>query len=491
MTDLHVYRRELTGTEGESLAHVASLIEAPGAVLDVGTGCGALGRHLAASGRVVDGVTHNPQEAELARPHYRQVLVADLCAPGALHALGGRRYRYVVCADVLEHLPDPVPVLARLVALLDDEGELIVSLPNVGYAGLVAGLMAGEFRYRDEGLLDRTHLRFFTRASLVELLADAGLAVNRWHPVVRPVPRSEFAVHWLDMLPPVVTRHLLGAPDAGVYQFVARAGKKPIPGDPQSPFVRAAVRPQFSAQVYFGEVVPGRFDEARSAHALGEIGVTGQVLRFDWPAGLGWVSRVRLDPADRPGFLRIGTVSIRDADGHTLWSTRPTVADWRACAGMVPVPLAHDRSGLQLALISDDPHGVLDLPENLPGHPAALEVEVDWPYAAEAVPLAVRLGESEARLAQTMDQMASLEARYQQALADHAREVAALQAGHEAHISALHQDVAARDALLRETFTARDALAERLAHAERLLDAVRNSKIWRLARRLRLTRIVL
>jgi hypothetical protein len=229
------------------------------------------------------------------------------------------------------------------------------------------------------------------------------------------------------------------------------------------------------------------FEEARSARAVGEIGVAGQVLRFAWPDGLGWVSRLRLDPADRPGFLRIGALSVLDAAGKVLWSTVPTVADLRACAGIVAVPLAHDRLGLQLALTDDDPHCVLDLPPGLPGAPAMLEVEVDWPYAAEAVPLAQRLGESQKQVARHTEALARCAAQ----LAERTEALAAAEARHAAELASLRAAVAGREATLRDLYAERDALAERLTRAERLLDAVRNSKIWRLARRLGLTRIVL
>ncbi len=80
------------------------------------------------------------------------------------------RYDCIVCADVLEHLKTPERVLTQCKELLKPGGRLIVSVPNAGYCGLVAELMQGEFRYRREGILDNTHLRFFTRKSLAPVL---------------------------------------------------------------------------------------------------------------------------------------------------------------------------------------------------------------------------------------------------------------------------------------------------------------------------------
>lgn len=110
-------------------------------VLDIGTGSGALGRHLqGVEGCVVDGVTYNEEEADLARPHYRSVVVMDL-----EHAqLGSRfqdaRYDVVVCADVLEHLRNAEAVLKSLAGLLKPAGVVIVSVPNVTHLGVVLQL---------------------------------------------------------------------------------------------------------------------------------------------------------------------------------------------------------------------------------------------------------------------------------------------------------------------------------------------------------------
>jgi 2-polyprenyl-3-methyl-5-hydroxy-6-metoxy-1,4-benzoquinol methylase len=86
----------------------------------------------------------------------------------------------ILCLDVLEHLTAPEQVLARLVGILAPNGTVIVSLPNVAHLSVSLPLiMRGEFQYRDAGILDRTHLRFFVKRSAIELLNGAGLVVER------------------------------------------------------------------------------------------------------------------------------------------------------------------------------------------------------------------------------------------------------------------------------------------------------------------------
>ncbi|MBA4003678.1 MAG: glycosyl transferase family 2, partial [Delftia sp.] len=165
--DPHVYLRTVDLNERTSLSVLAGHVRAQAHILDLGCGSGALGAFLAEHKQCVcDGVTLSQEEARHAAPFYRHVHVADLEDCDLDQLFGDARYDYIVCADVLEHLRQPERILAACRKRLTPEGRLLISVPNAGYSGLVAELLHGEFRYREEGLLDRTHLRFFTRRSL-------------------------------------------------------------------------------------------------------------------------------------------------------------------------------------------------------------------------------------------------------------------------------------------------------------------------------------
>ena len=91
----------------------------------------------------------------------------------------------ILCLDVLEHLQDPWRVLRKLTGWLRPNGTVVASIPNVRYKSVVMDLaFRGKFDYQNAGILDRTHLRFFTRSSAVSLLQSVGLAVVK----VRPQP---------------------------------------------------------------------------------------------------------------------------------------------------------------------------------------------------------------------------------------------------------------------------------------------------------------
>lgn len=83
----------------------------------------------------------------------------------------------IIFADVLEHLQDPLPVLTAMKAKLSPQGEIIASIPNVRHWSVLKGLIEGRWDYEDAGILDRTHLRFFTRKSVMELFPGAGFKV--------------------------------------------------------------------------------------------------------------------------------------------------------------------------------------------------------------------------------------------------------------------------------------------------------------------------
>ena len=227
------YNRPLeVDTVGDPVPHFARRIPPNATVLDIGCGPGVLGRLATAlKPCLLDGIEIDPEAAQEARRYYRDVRVADLGSSELAELLPGRRYDIVICADVLEHLEAPGRMLRQIRRILAPGGRLLISLPHVGYAGIVAELLTGRFRYRPSGLLDRTHLRFFTRAELTDTLTMNGFAVADFGGIVKPVHESEFG-HVLDRLAPAMREGLLTAPDALIYQFLVEA----VPG-------RSAVMP--------------------------------------------------------------------------------------------------------------------------------------------------------------------------------------------------------------------------------------------------------
>ncbi|HET6175194.1 MAG TPA: class I SAM-dependent methyltransferase [Gaiellales bacterium] len=145
-------------------------------VLDVGCGAGALGAALKGErGCQVVGLEAFPEAAARARTRLDEVLELDLDSLAALPPSIGS-FDAMVFGDVLEHLRDPKRLLGALLPSLSPEGALVFSVPNVRHWSVVCPLLVNDsWEYTDAGLLDRTHVHFFTLKEFCSLLAGLGL----------------------------------------------------------------------------------------------------------------------------------------------------------------------------------------------------------------------------------------------------------------------------------------------------------------------------
>ena len=135
----------------------------PVRILDVGTASGYLGKVLRERGHYVAGIEKDATAAARARNYYDSLQVADV---ESFEFPYKHEFDYILFADVLEHLRDPSAVLRACTPALKESGKIIISVPNVANIIVRLSLLLGRFDYMDRGILDRTHLRFFTLKSL-------------------------------------------------------------------------------------------------------------------------------------------------------------------------------------------------------------------------------------------------------------------------------------------------------------------------------------
>ena len=191
----------------------------PGSVLDLGCGRGRLGLEVERLGYTVTGIDNSSVACTTARTRISEVIELDFTKLTTVaDTLKERQFDWIMAADVLEHTPDPKTTLSFYGRFLKPDGRLIVSLPNVAVWDNRLRLLFGRFDYRDSGVMDRTHLRFFTFRTARELVSEAGFTPLRttWEPGI--------ARAFLPLLKRLVTRE--AAPDTLLespsYRFYSR-----------------------------------------------------------------------------------------------------------------------------------------------------------------------------------------------------------------------------------------------------------------------------
>ena len=409
----HIYARDIAHSEHTSLNLLAAHISAGSTVLDLGCGTGALGRWMQANGGcTMDGVTLSEQEAQIAQASYRQIVVGNLETIALKAHFPTQQYDFIVCADVLEHLTSPERILAQCRSLLSPHGALLVSVPNASYAGLIAELMQGRFEYRDEGLLDRTHLRFFTRTTLLEFLSKNGWPAQTLDPVRRELHSSEFITAF-DSLPPAVARHLLTAPDALTYQLVTCSHFQiETKTAPTLHAVATQEQSFFSAELFIDSGQGYHQNSKRTC--TGIIGQAHQTLVFQIPKA---TQKLRLDPANRPGFLHLHAIRLIDSNDQIAY-------EWKAATDgslyadtdqishqnhhihwLWNLPNLQTASPL-LVLLSDDPWLEIPISESTlrtttEHQSVRLEIDLGWPMSADYLVAAQGIAQMRQRLEQT------------------------------------------------------------------------------------------
>ncbi len=195
-------------------------------LLDVGAADGLLSRQLTERGWRVTAIEGDPALAQAGARHCGRMITVNLDRE---IPVGEGPFDVIVYGDVLEHLVDPLRVLVELDRSLGPGGFVIISVPNVAHLWIRLLLLVGRFDYLDRGILDHSHLRFFTERSLRAMLADAGLSVERFSatpaPLYQILPvswhrRWVAATHSINAVIAQKVRRLLG------YQFIVLAHPK-------------------------------------------------------------------------------------------------------------------------------------------------------------------------------------------------------------------------------------------------------------------------
>lgn len=158
-------------------------VEEQSIVLELGPSNGNLAKHLLDEKNcIIDIIEIDEEAGRQAQAFARNSCIGseegDLEKFIWAEKLKNQEYDYIIILDVLEHLKNPAEVLKRLGDVLKEDGKILVSIPNLAHNSVVIGLLNNQFRYTDVGLLDCTHLKFFTYESVIDMVYSNGYYVD-------------------------------------------------------------------------------------------------------------------------------------------------------------------------------------------------------------------------------------------------------------------------------------------------------------------------
>lgn len=191
-------------------------------VLEIGPATGYVSKALVDRGCRVTGIEIDAEAAKKAADVCDRLIVGNVEDLNLDEALEGESFDVILCGDVLEHLKDPLDALRRLKSFLRPEGYVVASLPNIAHGSVRLALMQGKFPYAPLGLLDETHLRFFTRESVEKLFNDTGFLIDVLERTVRDILDSEVQFD-REAVPEEILDLVRQDPESRTYQFVLKA----------------------------------------------------------------------------------------------------------------------------------------------------------------------------------------------------------------------------------------------------------------------------
>jgi 2-polyprenyl-3-methyl-5-hydroxy-6-metoxy-1,4-benzoquinol methylase len=223
------YEEDVNGQN--AAAFVVQLTGKNKRVLEIGCGPGSITKLLKRYGACrVTGVELEEASIARAREFCEAIHQADLNTDSWPQVLGDASgFDIVVAADVLEHLYDPWKTLRQMVKLIGNQGSIVVSLPHAGHAVIAGCLFNGDVAYRNSGLLDQTHIRFFGLKNIEELFAQAKLKIVEARYVIKPPEETELHEQW-HQLPEPVKAALKLSKHFDIYQVVVKAVPLDRPG---------------------------------------------------------------------------------------------------------------------------------------------------------------------------------------------------------------------------------------------------------------------
>lgn len=162
-------------------------------ILDIGCGCGCFGKVIKQKQKsIIVGIDIARKAIIQARKNIDYTIHADL---GAFDFSTLKTdFDLIIFADILEHMRDPLDLFIRATSRLKHDGQVICSVPNIAHPQIINELHKGMFRYTEAGILDKTHLRFFSQTSIFQFFIKAGFKITELRPYPSPQNPQQFHI---------------------------------------------------------------------------------------------------------------------------------------------------------------------------------------------------------------------------------------------------------------------------------------------------------
>ena len=205
--------------DANPLKRICEVIPGKSKVLDVGAGNGLLAAVMKTFNKdmIIDGIEPDLHAASIAKSQYRFFWTGYV--EDFKDTIQREGYDYIVMADVIEHFQDPQSFLQQLVSWISSETRIVLSIPNIAFGAVRLDLLKGNFRYVDSGILEKTHLRFFTLETLLQLVSASGLTVEKLCFLQRDFLTTDIRHHMFDVGWTTLYK-LMRDETASTYQFL-------------------------------------------------------------------------------------------------------------------------------------------------------------------------------------------------------------------------------------------------------------------------------
>lgn len=319
------YSRDVIPGIEDSLSKIAAKITANSLVLDVGCSTGMMGRYLASEKNcIVDGVDIDEKALENCKTAYRKIAIKNLETDDLTDVLVEESYDFIIVADVIEHLNDPGQLLAQLKLLVKPYGTIIFSVPNITHIAASLELLLGNFDYRQHGLLDSTHVRFYSYTNLVAKFINSGLYIWEVDVVHKELGETEFGVEQIRLFPQKWLDTLIDVrPDSLVYQWIIATKIHPRPDQIEShpATKKVTAKPVFTTGLYWKDSAGAKFDEIHKTVGIKTSEIENELaIDFDFqllPEET--IYQIRIDPVSEKKLVWIKSAQISNAQNVVLW----------------------------------------------------------------------------------------------------------------------------------------------------------------------------